>query len=154
MPHPSPAHNVQAPGPDHVAGIDRLIGDRTRVVDVACVSVGAGGAVAAVSLTESADIELVGGERFALYETVPTELAAEHADALLSATFRVLEDAFDPDDTEGPIGLCLLVADRGEMKRRPGAFWSDPPMLYVGYLADGRQVRVGYFRGALLRREA
>ncbi len=131
-----------------------MLDDPGRAEDVACVILNADGAVLSASLTEIASVELVGGERFAIYETVPARLPAEQADALLSATYRALDEAFDPDDTEGPIGLCLLVADRGEMKRRPEAFWADPPMLYVGYLGDGRQVRVGYFHGALLRGEA
>ena len=50
----------------------------------------------------------------------------------------------------GPVGVCVVVRDRAEMERRPEVEWTDPRMLYAGYLADGGQVRVGYFAGATI----
>lgn len=140
-----------APRPEHAAALEQLLPDADRRERATCLAVAADGALLAAALIETADVELVGGERFALYETVPAALPPEQADALLSATYRALDAVFDPEDAEGPIGLCLLVADRREMKRRPEAFWPDPPMHYVGFLDDGRLVRVGYFTDAALR---
>ena len=142
---------VRVPAPEYAAAIAEMLGGSVRAPDVACVALGPDGLVQALSLTETADVELVGGECFALYETVPAALPGEQADALLSATYRALDEAFNPDAEEGPIGLCLLIADRREMKRRPEAFWADPPTHYAGFLGDGRLVRVAYFSDAMLR---
>lgn len=105
----------------------------------------------AAAVVRPARLELIGGQDLLLYAVAHTGITAEEADELLSATYRTLDEAFDPQDRDAPIGLCLLVADRAEMRRRPQAHWEDPPMLYVGYLGDGRQVRVAYFEDALLR---
>ena len=59
----------------------------------------------------------------------------------------MLEADFDPAGG-GPVGLCLLISERAEIERRPEAEWRDPRILYAGYLADGSQVRIGYFEGA------
>lgn len=151
MPDAAATPTFVAPGPEHAAALVHLLPDPDRREQATCLAVAADGALLAAALTEPADVELVGGERFVLYETVPVTLSPEQADALLSATYRALDAAFDPEDDEGAIGLCLLVADRKEMKRRPEAFWPDPPMHYVGFLDDGRLVRVGYFTDAALR---
>lgn len=108
----------------------------------------------AASAVRPARVELVGGQDLLLYAVAHTGITAQEADELLSATYRTLDETFDPQDRDAPIGLCLLIDDRGEMRRRPQAHWEDPPMLYVGYLGDGRQVRVAYFEGALLRQAA
>lgn len=120
-------------------------------VDVVLVGVRADGEVAAAAAVQPTEVALVGGQLLTLYAGLPADLPARDADALLSATYRLLDDAFDPQDADAPIGLCLLIEDRAEMRRRPQAHWEDPPMLYVGYLGDRRQVRVAYFDGALLR---
>ncbi len=119
--------------------------------DVVCVVRDAEGALAGLSTTVPADVALVGGQRFGIYAAALVPGAEETADALLSATWAAGNARHDPGDAEGPIGLCLLLADPAEMERRPEARWQDPPMLYMGYLDDGRQVRVGYYEGARLR---
>ena len=49
----------------------------------------------------------------------------------------------------------MLVGDAAERRRRPEVAWSDPELIYAGYLADGRQVRIGYFENAdITRHEA
>lgn len=151
MSAPDAPFRAQPLGPEHESDLLRLVGDRERAGNIGCALVGADGRLLAASRTETADVELIGGECFALYETVPAELPGAQADALLSATYRALDAAFDPDAEEGPIGLCLLIADRREMKRRPEAFWADPPTHYAGFLDDGRLVRVAYFSDAELR---
>ena len=46
-------------------------------------------------------------------------------------------------------GRSALPADRrsASARARPEAEWRDPRILYAGYLADGSQVRIGYFEG-------
>lgn len=107
--------------------------------------------VRAATAVRPARVELVGGQDLYLYAAAATGLLPEEADRLLSATYAALDAEHEPGRDGEPIGLCLLIADRAEMRRRPQAQWEDPPMLYVGYLGDRRQVRVAYFEGALLR---
>ena len=77
------------------------------------------------------------------------EAASSESPAMIRAAFGAREEEFDPA-AGGPIGLCLMIADPAEMKRRPEAAWTDPRILCAGYLADGRQVRIGYFAGATI----
>ena len=105
-----------------------------------------GGALLGASFVKSSAVPLVGGRRFWLYHHALAPAALDHKDALLSATFAALDRGFE--DVPGAIGLCLVVDDLAEMRRRPQAHWEDPPLLYVGYVAGPRQVRVAYFAGA------
>ena len=57
--------------------------------------------------------------------------------------FAALDEAYD-ESPESPAGLCVL-ADAAERAARPEVIWDEPPMIYAGYLADGRQIRVAYF---------
>lgn len=123
-------------------------------IQVALVGTDADDAVVAAAAVQPTEVALIGGQLLTLYAAVPPGLPPQDYDALLSATYASLDEAFDPQDGELPIGLCLLIEDRAEMRRRPQAHWEDPPMLYAGYLGDRRQVRVAYFTGALLRRAA
>jgi hypothetical protein len=65
---------------------------------------------------------------------------------LVAASFGALEAEFD-GAPGAPLGLCVLLAEP-ERSARPQAEWNDPRMIYAGYLADGRQVRIAYFEGA------
>jgi hypothetical protein len=78
-----------------------------------------------------------------------TAEGAGAAQAMVSAAFDALDGEFEAAGGS-PIGLCLLVGDRDRSQRPPDAEWSDPRLFYAGYLADGRQVRVGYFHGAAI----
>ena len=120
---------------------------RQRLPQVVCVLRDAGGRIVGSSSVFPDVVPLVGGRRFWVYRSFLLPSAAGAFDALLAATFRALEEEFDPAGA-GPIGLCLLIGDGALMQRRPEAEWSDPRLFYAGYLADGRQVRVGYFAGA------
>lgn len=117
------------------------------VRDVVCLARGEDGTLLGASFVEASEVPLVGGRRFWLYHHALAPAAHDQRDALLAATFAALDRGFD--GTPGaPIGLCLVVEDIGEMRRRPEAHWEDPPMLYVGYVPGPRQVRVAYFVGA------
>ena len=144
----------ELPGTD-LARARRLVADRGGAEvagarlpeDVVCVARDGDGTVLGLSTAVPADVELVGSQRFLVYGSVLAEAATEVADALLSATFAALDAAFEGAPASA-IGLCLLQGDRTELERRPEAHWEEPPMLYAGYLDDGRQVRIGYFAGA------
>ena len=71
---------------------------------------------------------------------------------MISAAYTALDSEFDREPGS-PIGLCVLIADPEERRRRPEAEWSEHRMIYVGYLADGRQVRVAYFTDADISRD-
>jgi hypothetical protein len=91
----------------------------------------------------AADIPLIGGRRFWIYQDPP---GRERAAESISATFTALEDEFQPD-RDVPIGLCVLTTG-DEIGDRPEAEWADPRMLYAGYVDGSAQVRIGYFEGA------
>lgn len=117
---------------------------RERLPEVVCVVRDASGAVVGTNAVAPADVPLIGGLRFWMYRAL---VPPEAADAMVRAAFDALEAAFEPGG-DGPVGLCLLVDDPGERRRRPQAEWSGPRLLYAGYLPGGRQVRIAYFDGA------
>lgn len=119
---------------------------RRRLPEVVCL-LRRGAALAGASSVYPADVPLIGGRRFWIYRSLLDEAAADCPPAMISATFAALEAEFDGSPA-APIGVCVLLAGARERHRRPEALWSDPPMVYAGYLGDGRQVRVGYFEGA------
>lgn len=67
---------------------------------------------------------------------------------MIRSAFHLLESDFD-GSPGSPIGLCVL-AGADERRRWPAVAWSDPRLVHAGYLADGRQVRIGYFRDAVI----
>ena len=121
---------------------------RERLPQVVAVLLDADGEIAGVSSVYEADVPLIGNRRFWIYRNFLLPRAADGWPQLVGATFDALQAGFDP---AGPIGLCLALTP-DEAARRPEAVWDDPPMLYAGYLADGRQVRIGYFQGATVVR--
>lgn len=98
------------------------------------------GALAGVSSAFPAALDMVGGRRFWIFRSLLADDVAEEYDALITATF----EALDGDTGDGPEGLCVLL-DEAQRRLRPEAEWSDPRLIYAGYLADGRQVRIAYF---------
>jgi hypothetical protein len=124
-----------------------LTGDeaRRRLSEVVCV-LRRDGAVAGVSSVYPAEVGLIGGRRFWIYRSLLLE-PAQDGPEMIRATFEALDSEFD-HQPGSPIGLCVLIADPEERRRRPEVEWSDPRMLYAGYLQDERQVRIGYFEDA------
>lgn len=118
---------------------------RRRLSEVVCV-LRSEGAVAGVSSVYRSDVALIGGRRFWIYRSLVSE---EHALEMIRATFRALDAEFD-GEPDSPIGLCALIAPALRRLLPPEAEWSDPGMLYAGYLEDGRQARIAYFRDALI----
>jgi hypothetical protein len=135
--------------PADVAVLTQLVasglGDDAPASDAVCVVRAQDGALAGASFAEPVDVELVGGQRLALFAHVLAPEASGEVDALLSATFAALDEDFDAEDRGRALGLCLITGDPAEHRRRPEAQWTDPPMTYAGRLGDGRLVRVAWF---------
>lgn len=122
-----------------------------RLPEVVCI-LRRNGAVAGASSVYAAALPLIGGRRFWIYRSLLDTEVSNLGTAMIAATFAALDAEFD-GSSRSPIGLCLLLADPRERRRRSEAEWEEPPMIYAGYLADGRQVRIGYFRDALITQE-
>ena len=120
---------------------------RRRLPEVVCVLRSSSGDVVGVNSVFADAVDLLGGRRFWVYRSFLLPAARAAWDAMASAAFRALAAGFDPE-ARGPLGLCAPIADRELLDRLPEAQWQDPPLLYAGYLDDGRQLRVGYFEGA------
>ena len=126
-----------------------LSGDaaRERLREIVCVARGEDGGIVGVNSVYAEKVPLVGDRVFWIYRSLLDEAASEGWIDMVRTAFDALAEKFDPE-AGGPVGICVLVADREEMRRRPEAEWSDPRLLYAGYTPDGRQVRIGYFPGA------
>jgi len=131
------------------SGVLRGDDAHARLPEVLCLLRDDAGALVGVSWAYPDDMALVGGRRFWMYQSVLAAGLEEAGDAMIAHSFAALERDFDPD-ARGPVGVCVVVRDRAEMERRPEAEWTDPRMVYAGYLPDGGQVRVGYFEGATI----
>ncbi len=107
------------------------------------------GALAGVCSVYAARVPLIGNRLFWVYRSLLDARVSDWAPAMIRATLTALESEFDgaPDS---PIGLCVLIADADTRQRHPEAAWSEPPLVYAGYVSDGRQVRLGYFRDAVV----
>jgi hypothetical protein len=116
-----------------------------RLPEVVCVARVDGKLTGACSVFP-AEVPLIGGRRFWVYRSLLDEPVADQAPSLIKATFDVLDGEFD-GAPGSPIGLCVLAGE-ADWRSRPEAEWSDPRMIYAGYLADGRQVRIAYFQDA------
>ncbi|MCW2992267.1 MAG: hypothetical protein JWM73_2861 [Solirubrobacterales bacterium] len=118
---------------------------RARLPEVACVLRDDDGRVAGACSVFPAAVPVVGGRRFWVFRSLLPGVE-DRLPEMVRATFAALEAEFDgaPD---APIGLCVPL-DRGGWGRWPQAEWADPRMIHAGYLADGRQARIAYFRGA------
>jgi hypothetical protein len=123
---------------------------RRRLPEVVCV-LREDGRIAGVSSVAAAEVPAVSGRRFWVYRSLLPGAAAELAPAMIRGTFRALDAEFD-GEPGSPIGLCVLLGDAEQGQRRSEAQWLDPPMVYAGYLGDGRQVRIGYFEDAAITR--
>ena len=122
---------------------------RERLAEVVCVLLGEDGEIAGVNSVYAAPVPVVGGRTFWIYRSRLLPAARGAAPAMFHTAFNALEYEFDPGGT-GPVWLCRLVDDQDEIATRPEAQWLWPWLMYAGYLADGRQVRIRYFDAALI----
>lgn len=113
-----------------------------RLQEMVCL-LRADGEVVGASSVFAAEIALIAGRRFWVFRCLVEEGFEDRHGELVSATFHAL-DAESTGAVGAPIGLCVLL-DAKLRRARPEAEWRDPRLVYAGYLADGRQVRVAYF---------
>lgn len=119
---------------------------RRRLPEVVCL-LRRGGVIAGSCSAYADAVGGVGGRRFWVYRSVLDQSVADQGPQMIRATFTALEQEFD-GSPGSPVGLCVLIGDPEELRRRPEAEWSDPRMIYAGYVDGGRQVRIAYFEGA------
>jgi hypothetical protein len=119
---------------------------RERLDEVVCLSLDDAGEVTGVNSVREETIPLV-QRSFWVYRSLLPGGSAELATRMFAAAFDALEERFDRD-AEAPLGLCVMVRDRGEMEQRPEAVWRDTELTFAGYASDERQVRIRYFWGA------
>jgi hypothetical protein len=93
-------------------------------------------------------VPLLGGRLFWIYGGAPPAESGAGPE-MFNRAFGALEREFEPGG-DGPIGLCVPVADQAATERRPEAVWPDTELMYAGYLPDGRQVRIRYFDEAAI----
>jgi hypothetical protein len=105
--------------------------------------------VIGVNAVRRGRVPLIGGRGFWIYRSVLAEPRDELWTRMFTAAFDSLADGFDPTEA-GPIGLCVLIEDRGLIERQPEAVWPQSELMFAGYLDDGRQVRIRYFWNAAI----
>jgi hypothetical protein len=119
-----------------------------RLREVVCVLRRDGAVVGASSVYES-NVALIGNRRFWIYRSLLDQAVAGQGPNMVRATFTALQDELG-SSSEAPIGLCVLLGREELRLRSAEAVWPDPRMIYAGYVADGRQVRLAYFENALI----
>jgi hypothetical protein len=92
-----------------------------------------------------AAVQMLGGRPFWIYRSLLDEPVADQEPEMIRTTFEALDAERRGNTDKEPFGLCLLLdpASRGRLSRE--AEWSDPRVIYAGYLEDGRQLRIAYF---------
>jgi hypothetical protein len=121
---------------------------RRWLSELVCMAV-EDGQVVGVNAARPASVALIGGRLFWIHRCVLASHSEEHWNEMFNCAFEVLAREFE--ESGGPyIGLCVLVDDPDEIKRRPEAIWPKTELMYAGYLDDGRQVRLRYFWGAAI----
>jgi hypothetical protein len=118
-----------------------------RLPDVAALLVDRAGIVVGSCSVRADAVPLIGGRWLWRYDhAIEREVRDEHRDELFNAAFAVLDGEHEPGG-QGPIGICVAVDDPVVLQRRD-AIWSGTELVYAGYDAGDRQVRVRYFAGA------
>ena len=118
-----------------------------RLAEVLCVLYDESGEIAGVNSAFQRNVPLIGGRLFWVYRSlVPDEAAAP---AMINAAYEALGEGFDPHG-EGPIGLCVPLADPDAIRRRPEPIWPDTDLFFAGYAPDSGQLRVRYFHNAVV----
>jgi hypothetical protein len=116
---------------------------RQWISELACVAVEDGRVVGASS-AHPVSLPAIGDQRFWLYRSVLAPHSDERWDAMFNCAFEILGEEFEG----ARVGLCVLVDDLAEIKRRPAAVWPETELMFAGYLDDDRQIRLRYFWGA------
>src|SRR6266545_5957539 len=116
--------------------------------ELVCVAI-EDGRIVGVNSAHPVSLPPIGGRSFWLYRSVLASHSDERWNAMFNSAFEVLGREFD--QSEGVrIGLCVLLDDLTEIKRRPAAVWPESELMFAGYLDDDRQIRLRYFWGAAI----
>ncbi len=119
---------------------------RGRAGEVVCLLRDRAGEVMGVSSVAAGDVALVADRAFWLYRRFLVPGAGDDAEeALVSATYDILDEEPDVPGPRPPRGLCVVIEDQELMRRFPEAVWPGSQLLFVGYSSTGAQVRVRYF---------
>ncbi len=102
---------------------------RQRLAEVVCVALDDAGGLVGVNSAHAEEVAPV-NRRFWRYRSYLPGAGQELATAMFNAAFEALGEGFDPD-APGPIGLAVVVTDRGEMETRPEAVWKGEELFYV-----------------------
>ncbi len=105
-----------------------------------------GGEIVGVSSAHAAGLQLIGGRRFWIYQSVLAVDSAELWNGLFNASFDALaENSSEAATTPG----SLRIGRRSVPDRTfPEVVWPKTELMLAGFLDDDRQVRVRYFWGA------
>ena len=121
---------------------------RERLAELVCVLRGEEGEVLGVNSVHEEPVRLIGSRPFFVYRAFLSPEAGAR-DAMFQAAFDVLDQAHE-SDRSGPVGICVVVSDPEDIRRRPEAVWEGTDLLYAGTDPDGRQLRVRYFHDATI----
>ncbi len=122
---------------------------RRRLPEVVCVARDAAGKVAGVNSVFAEDVSTIGGRSFWVYRSLIAESGAGAWPELFNEAFAAVEREFETS-REGPVGLCVGIAERAEMELRPEAVWEDTALTFAGYTQEGVQLRIRYFDDATI----
>jgi hypothetical protein len=122
---------------------------RQRLDEAVCLLLDDSGEIIGINSVHEEPLHLVGGRPFFVYRAYLPDGGADSAVAMFNAAFEVLDAEYRADRSR-PIGICVLVTDPEEMRRRPEAIWPDTGLIYAGTLPDGGQLRIRYFDDATI----
>jgi hypothetical protein len=128
---------------------------RARLGEVVCVRFDSGDEIVGVNSAYAGSAPLIGRPAWIYRRYLTPEADADAGQDMLAAAHSALESEFTGAPGE-PLGLCVLVADRALIARRPEAVWpvgAEEPelgagLLFAGYTGEGVQVRISWFDGA------
>jgi hypothetical protein len=122
---------------------------RRRLDEVVCLLLDGRGSVVGVNSVYADQVAPIGGRTFWIYRSLLDPASDRAVDAaMIDAAHAALAEEFAAGDGNGPIGLCVLVADPDTIRHRPETVWPGAGLIYAGYTKDERQIRLGYFKGA------
>src|SRR3954453_9804772 len=100
---------------------------RERLEEGVCVALDESGQVVGVNSVRQQAIPVV-RRPFWVYRSLLPGGSEELAAQMFNAAFDALGNGFEPGRPD-PLGVCVLVRDRTEMKARPEAIWADTQLL-------------------------
>jgi hypothetical protein len=122
---------------------------RQRLAEVVCILRDPEGRIAGANSAYPDRVDAVGGRRFWIYRSFLRPDQIGRGDEMIEAAFAALDEEFRATG-EGLVGVCVLIADREQMRRRPEAVWPGTSFIYAGHTPAGAEIRIAYFEGATI----